>query len=539
MATRNEPAVLTIQGNWEELFGNERSALERILPDYLRPRRWFGGKTKDIRSVTLQHAIPIPSSISTVFYNLVQVGYVDGALDQYAVPLTFASGTHAQDLLENSPHAVVARLEGKRNGILVDALAEAPFGSVLLEAIGSNRTFSSSQGKFRATALGNDAAIRGSIPLSAMIGRAEQSHTSIIFGDKLILKCFRRLEEGENPDLEIGSFLTRVGFPHSAAVAGAIEFRHSLGREPITLAILHNFVPNQGDAWTYALKELGEYYKTLRAARASQPDLPLGHLLDLAKKGTPGPACDYLGRDAMRSALILGERTAELHLALAKGRDPAFAPEPFSAQVQQALHQSLSDLHGRVFALLRSRFVDLPESVQEEARGVLERSDVISGRLERILQSPLTSQRNRCHGDYHLGQVLYTGQDFVIIDFEGEPARPLAERRRKASPLRDVAGMIRSFHYAAHCGLPPDIPALQPWAEFWYSWISGQFLCAYLATAGYGTVAPASRQELQLLLDTFLLEKAMYELNYELNHRPDWVRIPLRGIGHLLDSTSS
>jgi len=175
MATRNEPAVLTVQGNWEELFGNERSALERILPDYLRPRRWFGGKTKDIRSVTLKHVIPIPSSISTVFYNLVQVGYVDGALDQYAVPLTFASGAHAQNVLDNSPHAVAARLEGGTNGILVDALAEASFGSVLLEAIGNNRTLSTSQGEMRARALGNDAAIRGSIPLSAMIGRAEQA----------------------------------------------------------------------------------------------------------------------------------------------------------------------------------------------------------------------------------------------------------------------------------------------------------------------------------------------------------------------------
>ena len=161
MATRNEPAVLTVQGNWEELFGNERSALERILPDYLRPRRWFGGKTKDIRSVTLKHVIPIPSSISTVFYNLVQVGYVDGALDQYAVPLTFASGAHAKNVLDNSPHAVAARLEGGTNGILVDALAEASFGSVLLEAIGNNRTLSTSQGEMRARALGNDAAIRG------------------------------------------------------------------------------------------------------------------------------------------------------------------------------------------------------------------------------------------------------------------------------------------------------------------------------------------------------------------------------------------
>ncbi|HMF16453.1 MAG TPA: putative maltokinase [Gemmataceae bacterium] len=530
-----EVPTLTAARNWEEVIQPRgRSALERLLPDYLRRRRWFGGKTKRIRSATLRDTIPIPGSPATVFYNLVLVEYADGVPELYALPLTFAGGDHAEQLWDTSPQAVMACLEGATNGVLFDALADASFGNVLLEAMRNKQVFRSGQGEIHATAFANDRITVGPERLSPKIGQAEQTNSSIIFGDQLILKCFRGLEEGVNLDLEIGSFLTQVGFPHSAAVAGAIEFRHSLGHEPITLAILQNFVPNRGDAWTYALKELTEYYKAIVAVGVPEPDLPSGHFLDLGKKGKPA-ACDYL-RDAMKSAVILGARTAELHLALAKGRDPAFAPEPFSTQEQQALHQSLSDLHGRVFALLRSRFGDLPESVQVEARHVLDRSGAIPDRFERILQSPFTSQRIRCHGDYHLGQVLYTGQDFVIIDFEGEPARPLAERRRKASPLRDVAGMIRSFHYAAHSGLPAESAGLQPWAEFWYSWISEGFLIAYLTTIGYGIIVPASRQELELLLDAFLLEKAMYELGYELNHRPDWVRIPLRGIAQLLSN---
>ena len=530
-----ELPTLTVAGNWEEVFqAPGRSALERLLPDYLRRRRWFGGKTRTVRSATLRDTVPIPGSTATVFYNLVLVEYADGGPELYALPLTFAGGAVAEKLLETSPQVVAARLEGAAAGVLFDALADASFGNVLLEAMRGKRVFRAGQGEIHATALGDDRITAGPERLSPRIGQAEQTNTSIIFGDQLILKFFRRLEEGVSLDLEIGTFLTQVGFPHSAAVAGAIELRHSLGHEPITLAILHNFVPNQGDAWTYALRELNEYYKAIVAAGVPEPELPSGNLLDLAQKGKPPERSRGFLGDAKRSAFILGQRTAELHLALAKGRDPAFAPEPFSAQEQQALHQSLSDLHGRVFPLLRSRLVDLPASVQEEARHVLDRSDVIPGRLERILQSPLTSQRIRCHGDYHLGQVLFTGNDFVIIDFEGEPARPLAERRRKASPLRDVAGMIRSFHYAAHCALPTDSAGLQPWAEFWYAWISAIYLLAYLATASTENILPASDQELELLLDTFLLEKAMYELGYELNHRPDWVRIPLRGIAQLL-----
>jgi len=265
MATRSEFPTLTIQGSWEEIFQVPgRAALERILPDYLRPRRWFGGKTRTIRSVTLQEVIPIPCSTSPVYYNLIKVEFADGPPDLYALPLSFASGTHAQELLDKLPHAIVTRLEGGAPGVLFDALAEASFGAVLLEAIGGKQTFATGQGEIRATGLSHDETIRGPAPLSPRIGRAEQSNTSIIFGDQLILKCFRRLEEGVNLDLEIGSYLTQVGFSHIAPVVGAIEFRRDLSIEPVTLAILHRYVANQGDAWHHTLKELGTYYEARR-----------------------------------------------------------------------------------------------------------------------------------------------------------------------------------------------------------------------------------------------------------------------------------
>ena len=289
-----ELPTLTVAGNWEEVFqAPGRSALERLLPDYLRRRRWFGGKTRTVRSATLRDTVPIPGSTATVFYNLVLVEYADGGPELYALPLTFAGGAVAEKLLETSPQVVAARLEGAAAGVLFDALADASFGNVLLEAMRGKRVFRAGQGEIHATALGDDRITAGPERLSPRIGQAEQTNTSIIFGDQLILKCFRRLEEGVSLDLEIGTFLTQVGFPHSAAVAGAIELRHSLGHEPITLAILHNFVPNQRDAWTYALRELNEYYKAIVAAGVPEPELPSGNLLDLGCLN--GPASESAG----------------------------------------------------------------------------------------------------------------------------------------------------------------------------------------------------------------------------------------------------
>jgi maltose alpha-D-glucosyltransferase/alpha-amylase len=200
------------------------------------------------------------------------------------------------------------------------------------------------------------------------------------------------------------------------------------------------------------------------------------------------------------------------------------------------------------FQLLRQRLRGLPKIVLGEAQRILEREEEVLQRFQLILGRRITAVRIRCHGDYHLGQVLYTGKDFVIIDFEGEPARPLSERRIKRSPLRDVAGMLRSFHYAAYSALfkqeaegvyashPESLATLEPWARVWYLWVSAVFLKTYLEVTRKASFLPRTREELRVMMDAYLLEKAMYELGYELNNRPDWVRIPLQGISQLLDA---
>jgi maltose alpha-D-glucosyltransferase/alpha-amylase len=227
--------------------------------------------------------------------------------------------------------------------------------------------------------------------------------------------------------------------------------------------------------------------------------------------------------------------------------DPDFAPEPFTDLYRRGTYQRMMDQAKQALQLLRRRLRHLPEAVQDDAQQVLDQQALIRQPFQALRDRKISAMRIRCHGDYHLGQVLYTGKDFIIIDFEGEPARSLGVRRMKRSPLRDVAGMLRSFHYAAYAALlgkvakvrPEDYPTLAPWAEVWYGWVGTTFLRTYLEVARSGNVLPKAPEHLHILLDAYLLEKALYELAYELNSRPDWVQVPLQGVNQLLKTSMS
>jgi maltose alpha-D-glucosyltransferase/alpha-amylase len=269
---------------------------------------------------------------------------------------------------------------------------------------------------------------------------------------------------------------------------------------------------------------------------AGDPPVMPRNLLQASSMDLPEVASKTIGA-YLESARLLGRRTAELHIALASDPDdPAFAPERVSPQDQRSIYQSLNALAARSLELLRSQLSRLPDDAKDEAKRVLELEPRITQALRAFLARRLTTTRIRVHGDYHLGQVLYTGHDFVIIDFEGEPTRTLYERRLKRLALRDVAGMLRSFDYASQAALrsehlqPELLHRLEAWARFWVDSVSAAFLRSYLTTAGNASFVPQTNEDLDLQLTTMLLEKALYELRYELNLRPDWVRIPLRGI---------
>jgi maltose alpha-D-glucosyltransferase/alpha-amylase len=276
-----------------------------------------------------------------------------------------------------------------------------------------------------------------------------------------------------------------------------------------------------------------------------------GSLTDLAIVETTARAQEMIDT-YLETARLLAQRTAEMHLALAADtEDPAFAPEPPSTLYLRSVYQSMRNLKGQVFHMLRHRQNDLPKGSRKLARRLLEMEDEVLKRFRSVMEVKGTGLRTRHHGDYHLGQVLYTGKDFIIIDFEGEPVRSITDRRIKRSALRDVAGMVRSFHYAAYSILsqnggggrlpgvirPEDVAVLEPWARFWYTWVSATYVKAYRMAAGEAAYLPQSHEEFSVMLEAYLLEKAVYELSYELNHRPDWVKIPLLGILDLLGAS--
>lgn len=491
-----------------------RELLLAKLPAFLKAQRWFGGKARGLRSLDVLDSIPMCDAGVTAELALVEVHYADEYPDEtYAVPL----------------------LPGDE---LQDALREPAFLALLLDSIERGRIFRGEQGELFASPASAYRSDGESEHLHAKLISSEQSNSSVIFEDRYILKLLRQAGEGINPELEIGTFLTeRARFEHVPAVTGSMLYRGHNGSLR-TLAILQAFVANQGNAWEYTLHELDAYF-----ARAS-------------RTGTPSPGTSENAGESGEQHLgsypdaadLLGQRTAELHLALASDPDdPEFAPEPFSEPFRDRFRRSALEQCERVFQILDGQADRLPDHAKQAARKVHDLCGAIEDRLRGSGTGQDSGMRIRIHGDYHLGQVLRAGGDFVIIDFEGEPARPLAERRAKQSPLQDVAGMLRSFHYAAikgmrdwleHSGDNPDgggsaASESTDWlalAMFWRESVSRRFLKSYLDVAARGRFLPESTGTVRSLLDDYVLSKAVYELGYELNNRPDWVIIPLTGI---------
>jgi len=552
-APQVEPPRLSVRGSWEAVLrGRARTALNESLPGYLLARRWFGGKARRVKSAEIVDALTIPLERDSARIAVVRVDYAEGDPETYALPLAYAAGSAADSIRSWQPHEVVAELSvDGEPGVLFGALSDAEVGRALLEAIGRRRVLKGETGQlrgsptraFRAACGGPDAALDPH-PI-----RTEQSNTSVVFGDRVIMKLFRKLDEGVNPELEIGSFLAeRTGFQSSAAMAGSLDYNGG-SRGPVTLAVLQAMVPNEGSAWEYALDAVGRYFDlVISQGLASEPTpATTSDLVALGESELPEQAAELIG-PFLEAARLLGTRTAELHRALGSRDDePAFAPEPFTPFYQRGLYQSMRNLTIGSFQLLRRAVRELPAEAREDAESVLGRQNDILARFRTILARRITALRTRIHGDYHLGQVLWTGRDFVIIDFEGEPALPISARRIKRSPLRDVAGMVRSFHYAAHHGLQDLLArggvsaelagAFGAWAQYWYAWAAGGFLRAYLRTAADSGCLPGSREEVRDLLEVYVLEKAVYELGYELNNRPQWVGLPLRGIAQLLSES--
>lgn len=530
-------------GGWQSSEVRERLECG-ILPGFLPRQRWFAGKARTIDTVRLADLSPGIGDGGRFALALFEVRFQDGGSDFYLLPLCTTRGDETSRIISD-PRWYIASLEDDSGkSALHDAMVDPEACLALIDLIAREGEIPMQRGTVRALRTGVFEQTRGSVEAlrPVRVGSAEQSNTTVFYGDRLILKVFRRLEPGQNPDFEIGRFLTeRAHFAHAPQVAGAIEY-HQEGQPAMTLAILQGLVQNQGSGWEGALKSLADFYRVAAKHPDQPPDYEGFSTLDLAAIEPPDSIIERLG-DALRDAATLGRRTAELHQALASDdHDPDFAPLPLTNEDLSALAAEIREQVEQTLSALRETRDRLSEAERREADQVLGNASGWLAQTDRLSQLNPGSNRIRIHGDYHLGQVLRTDHDFVILDFEGEPARGLEQRRARQSPIKDVVGMLRSFDYAAHAGLfnawesRPDHERehLTPWARAWRDWTASRFLRSYLEVAGSASFLPRDRGDLQELLKAFTLDKAMYELLYELNNRPDWVRIPLRGIISLI-----
>ncbi|MBF9254432.1 maltose alpha-D-glucosyltransferase [Pontibacter sp. 172403-2] len=523
-------------------------ALEaRVLPDYIVKRRWFGGKARTIQRMQVVNSMSLPVDGQNTLLLFVEVSYNEGLPELYQLPVAFATGDKEQELRTQFPNSVIARVavDGKE-GILYDALYSEDFRQMLLQLMAKRKKVKGDLGElegFSHRSVANEIK-NAAQPFTSKILSAEQSNTSIIYDNSLFLKVYRKLDRTMNPDVEVVQMLTDVlHFPNVPRYLGSIE-QQETGKPPMVLVMLQELVPNQGDAWSYMEDALRRFYERVLTQSERQALAPTVGTLSqpLAFSEVPEEVQMQIGGAHVERVELLGQRTAEMHLALVSATDnPDFTPEAFSLHYQRSLFSSLTSLVRSNFDSLKKHLPNLPEHVRAEAEEVLQMREEVLSRLKRIFSHKIDTEKIRNHGDYHLGQVLFTGKDFYIIDFEGEPARSFSERRLKRSALRDVAGMMRSFHYAAYNALfqqdslrKEDTGYLEGWAEQWYHYASGFFMHSYLAkTKGTGLV-PAADEDFEILMQTYLLEKAIYELGYELNNRPDWVLIPIRGIKYIM-----
>ena len=553
---------LSTSGPWWRIFEpDERRRLEATLQSMLRGRRWFGSKSRRIQQATIVERTTMPLQANTTRAELlvVLVEYLDGEPERYLLPVTYLEGPPAEALAQDHPEGVLAILTSSTAGsagLLVDAHYEPAFGRALVEFVANRRRRTDDSGtRLVGSPLPETARLLAQIatgPRSVTrVSGAEQSNSSIVIGDpdgqRCILKLLRRLEPGPHPELELGRLLTSVG----AAVArllGTVELSSS-ALEPTAVAVIHEFVPNESDAWVATLRAASGFLEH-EGPVAHSPELPPsapGGFLAGVEAGDCPPVVGALMSETLAAAELLGRRTGELHVALASpASDPGFAPEPVTAMTQRSLYQSMRTAARRTLVLARQRLRFLAQRDQDLLRALLESEDWLLQSLQGVLEVR-TGVRIRIHGDLHLGQVLFTGRDYVFIDFEGEPARSFGERRLKRSPMRDVAGMLRSYQYAGYAAVDDlvargvveqesadELSGYQRSASRWAYWASVSFLHGYLPVAQGGGLLPPDG-ELAVDLEAHMLEKALYELRYELGNRPDWVHLALLGLRDLVE----
>lgn len=562
---RDRLPTILVNRQWDEVFtqADPRLVLERFIPDYLCSCTWFAGLTRVMQATQILDVVPVQLQSHTIHIVLLKVDYVAGDAERYMLYLTYTPEHQAPGAYSPALGDIVVQIQAQQSqsvGQLWDALSCKEILAGLLQVTAKRQYYHGKRGQIFASPTEQFRFLAGStdqeseFSLEPRLFQGEQSHTSVIYGDRLILKLFRKVEEGINPELEVGRFLSECKgvqclemSKHLVPVAGTLEYQ-SKGLEPIAVGVIRKYVPDVNDAWSYTLDRLRDLFEavSLHQVELEPTQLPPRSIVALLETEIPEGVHATMGT-FMGAAQLLGQRTAELHLALAMDTtNPAFAPEAFNSFYQRSVYQFMRNKAGQALITLKRSLRQFSPEAQSLGQEVLNQQDKLLGQFKRILDLRLELSRIRCHGDFSLREVLFTGMDFIIIDFEGDPTRPLSERRMKRSPLRDVTVMLESFYYASQAGLQQEQdsgmisesqwPLMQQWARFFYSWAGTAYLQAYLAHAKDAPFLPQKPAELQTLLHAFLLEKAIDELDDELHHRPDWVHVPLQRLVELMQA---
>lgn len=497
-----------------ELFDNFE---KNVLPAYMNTCRWFAGKARIQKAFKVTTALEIPIEESMALLMIVTVSYEDGEIENYLLPVSFIDASHNKDI---APKGIItlAYINNKR-GIIVDAIYDERFQQAIFYHLAHAENIGQAKGKVDFTRgkgfLGEDI----NAPISSRVLPVDSSNSAIVFGDKYFLKLYRKLFTETNPEVDMVEFITEhSNFAFIPAFAGSLVWKEDL-KPDITLGMMQRMVENQADSWVQTGEQLEDFVDAFIAKSFS------------------------IKEEVFQQVELLAQRTAEMHLALYNtDAEKMFVPVNFDDTYRKFLHDRLTNLLDKRYNLLIDNYTKITDAVTRKlAWDFMEARELIDEFADGILTKPILSQRIRIHGDYHLGQVLATQNDYIIIDFEGEPESSITDRKIKHSPLKDVAGMIRSYHYAISAKMLNDAIALkfephrvQTVADRWYKLIQQTFMDKYLDTFGHPHPLFKNNNEINFLMLIYLLEKAVYELGYEINYRPDWVKIPLKGIVNVI-----
>lgn len=540
-------SILNSKQTWKNILGDEsfkEELLKNVLPPYMRKCRWFAGKSSSIKEVEIEENLAVEASGQLWYLLLLEVLFEEGFVQQYFLPLGFENKEQG---IPPEERAILAQLSVKeQNGWLLDALYMADFREYLFRQLLHERSVKFKQGKLtfdRGTLLAK--ALKHDITITSEVLRAEQSNTSIIYNDKFFLKIFRRLFRDTNPDLEMVHFLSeQTGFKNTPQYAGSLTWRKNSMIE-ISLGLMQEKIDNQGDAWNWLLSHIQQYYQNISDKEvkiASIEDIPMFRPRRI-KKLQPETVA-LVGDGVLRGIKKLAKRTAQMHIKLSSDFvSTKFNRVTFNGDFTVWLKNRLIHQFNSRYNLVEKNMNKLTGLSAEYAREFMRHKPQIVNYILSFNETAFMSRRIRIHGDYHLGQVLVRDNDFFILDFEGEPESTIRDRKVKQTPLKDVAGIFRSFHYAVYATIfneqqhwSQQREALFEAGEKYYRILVSVFINEYLKQAFKHQLDIGYMPEIIYLLKYNLIEKAIYELGYELQARPTWAIIPLQGIMQLMKS---